>query len=139
MLNLTVELDENLEQELRYIDQNLIDKATLKAQRSTARVVLKDAVSEAPSDTYTLKLALSTASELDKRRGLCITYVGLSKKNHPGWLVTRGLAMEYGNARVNPQPFLQPAAKRNRNRVFSQYRQFLDKHLDRLVARSGNR
>lgn len=134
MITLEAVLDEQLAHELRFIDANLINKATLRAQRAIARPVLQDAMDEAPEDTSNLRVSQSITSFFNRHRGVSVTYVGLSKKHHPEWLTTRALAMEYGNDRVRAQPYLAVAAEQNRERVLKQFSAFLEKHLDKLMA-----
>lgn len=131
MVNVLFELDEQLQEELRYIDKNLVNKATLKALRAIAKPVLKTIRETVPTNTHLLqqKMSLSTSS----KKGVAVVYAGLSKKNHPGWLITRGLAMEYGNIRVAGEHYLARSASRNRQPVYRRFVAFMNQHLDRLL------
>lgn len=137
MVKVTFELDENLNQELRYIDRNLINKATLATLRKLSKPVLSDEKSMAPFDTQVLRDELSISAFINnKNHDVAVCHVGLSKKNHPAWLKTRGLAMEYGNLRVDPRHYLAQAADQNRDPTYREFSQFLNKHLDKLVAKA---
>lgn len=137
MVHVTFELDEALKKELRFIDRNLINKATLKALRSIAKPVLRDEQRWVPADTQVLRYQLSISSFINnKNRDVAICHVGLSKKHHPAWLKIRGLAMEYGNIHVRAQPYLSQAADQNRTPVYQDFRRFLNSHLDKLVAKA---
>lgn len=136
MVHVTFELDEALKKELRFIDRNLVNRATMKALRSIAKPVRDDARSAAPVRTHALQMNLGMTSSFNQRRGIGVVYVGLSKKNHPVWLITRGLAMEYGNIHVRAQPYLSQAADQNRTPVYQDFRRFLNSHLDKLVAKA---
>lgn len=131
MVNVFFEFDEQLREELRYIDKNLVNKSTLKALRSLAKPVLKTIKDTVPTDTHVLqqKMSLSTSA----RKGVAVVYAGLSKKNHPGWLITRGLAMEYGNERVAGEHYLARSAGRHRQPVYRRFVAFMNQHLDRLL------
>ena len=132
-MRLSFQIDEQLSEQLRYIEQNLIDNAAKKALTDIARPV-RDAVrAAAPDDTGELRRAIGQSTELNRRRHIAVVYVGLNKKNNPGWLTTRALAMEYGNLRVSPQPYLAKAANLKRRFVRTQFLTFLDKHLDNLI------
>lgn len=131
MINVFFELDEQLQKELKYIDKNLVNKASLKALRDIAKPVLKTIKDTVPTHTHLLqqKMSLSTSA----KKGVAVVYAGLSKKNHPGWLITRGLAVEYGNKRVAGKHFLACAASRHRQPVYRCFVTFMNQHLDRLL------
>lgn len=133
MVSINFKYDNELQNELLHIDRNIINKATARALKEIARPVLKTIKAQAPTDTRVLQQKMSLTSSVDKGRGVAVVYAGLSKKNHPGWLITRGLAMEYGNTVVMPQSFIMRAARQHRTPVYRSFREFMDKHLDRLL------
>lgn len=137
MITLAIEFDEDLKKQLKYIDRNLVNKSTMAALRKIAKPVLMEVKANAPQDTMVLKHALSASSTFNKKAEIGVVYVGLSKKNHPGWLITRGLAMEYGNRHVDPQPFLTPTSLENRGPVLSEFTGFFNHHLDKLIAKAS--
>ena len=131
MVNLLLELDEQLQEELRHIDKNIVNKATTKALRDIAKPVLKTIKDTVPTDTHLLQKKMSLSAS--KGKGVAVVYAGLSKKNHPGWLITRGLAMEYGNERVSGEHYLARSAKRYRQPVYRRFVAFMNNHIDRLL------
>ena len=134
MVHVDFTLDENLEKELQHIDRNLVNRATVRTLRQIAKPVLNDMQDVVPVDTHGLQMGLGLSSEVNKKRQIAVVYAGLSKKNHPGWLVTRGLAMEYGNERVAARHFLSRVARHKRKPVYRKFRAFMDRHLDKLLA-----
>ena len=134
MVHVNFEFDDELTNELRHVNRNLVDKATLRALKSIAKPVLNTVRDYTPVDTGLLKTDMSMTGFINnKNRDVAVVYVGLSKKNHPKWKIIKGLAVEYGNDRVESQAFLRRAAMRHREPVYSEFRAFLRAHLDRLL------
>lgn len=134
MVSVDFAFDDDLQKELRYIDRNLVNKATVRALKSIAKPVLNTVKDYVPIDTHQLQIDIGMTGFINnKNKDVAVVHVGLSKKNHPKWLIVRGLAMEYGNEHVAARPFLSRAATQHRKPVYDDFRRFMKSHLDKLL------
>ena len=132
---ITIELEEHLKESLQHIEKKLIDSSIKRALVSMVKPIKAQMKATAPKHTGLMGRAISHSVEFNRKKSLAVAYVGLSKKNHPAWLITRGLAHEYGNARTQAQPFIAPIAKINRQNVLDDFHEFFEQHLDKLLSK----
>ena len=76
-------LDEDIKNQLRFIEQHLIDQAAKKALADIAKPIRNAVRAQAPDDTGELKKAIGQSAELNRRRHIAVVYVGTEQKKQP--------------------------------------------------------
>lgn len=131
MFEVELDLQNEIADALKYIEPRLVDKSIRSTLNRAANPIEQKIKMLVPNDTGALEGSIRKKTEF--KDGYAVVYVGLNNRNTPNWLKIRALAMEYGNAHVDAQPFLAPAVDRAGKPATDELFNYMDRHLANLI------
>ncbi|WP_163372871.1 HK97 gp10 family phage protein [Endozoicomonas acroporae] len=131
MLDIELDLNNHVAETLKYIEPRLVNKAIRSTLNKAAKPIEQKVKELVPEDSGALEGSIRKKTEF--KDGYAVVYVGLNQRNTPSWLKIRGLAMEYGNQRVDAQPYLAPAVGRTARPALDELLDYADRRLANLL------
>ena len=129
-VSIKLEGAEELERQLKGLDETLRKKAYRKALTKGANVVLKSAKEKVPVDTGNLKRSLAKKVTVSKREHSArIGWTQGKQAKHDAYY---GHMVEYGTMRSAAQPFMRPSLDNHEDDVLDAYGEAIQDVLDKL-------
>lgn len=122
---------EELAEQLRYIEQNIVNKALHKTLVEQVKPLKQGMKQRAPKFTGELRQKISHKGIVKKN--FAIAYAGIARKKVSAPVLQRALAMEFGNTHVAPRAFVTPVVEQDQAEIQKELMAFFDKHLDNLL------